>query len=52
MNHMSQMEELRRKIETERQKLDTILSHSTIEEAYNQSKLVDGLVEQYISLVK
>lgn len=50
MNNMNPIEELKNKIETERQNLDKILLNCTMEEAYNQSKLVDGLIEEYISL--
>lgn len=46
------MEELKKRIETERQKLDQLIGEGKMEETYQQSLVVDGLIAQYIDLTK
>ena len=48
---MNSKEQLQRRIEEEREKLNKLLeSGAKVEEAYGQSRVVDELIEQYMEL--
>ncbi len=48
---MNQREQLQRKIEEEREKLNELLaSGGLVEEVYEQSRVIDELIEQYMEL--
>lgn len=47
---MKTIEALKRQIEVERLKLDRLISEKKLEASYQQSLLLDSLVEEYISI--
>lgn len=49
---MKKMDALKLKIEEERVKLDQLIRERKVEESYRQSLVLDGLVEEYIGLMK
>lgn len=49
---MRRVEELRTEIEAERRKMDEMLEKSSMEEALEQSRKVDRLIEKYLILTE
>ena len=47
---MKRMENLKERIEIERRKLDSLLMEGRMEETYQQSLLVDRLIEEYLDM--
>lgn len=48
---MKRMENLKERIEKERERLDTFIQEGNLEATYRQSLVVDKLVEEYLDLM-
>lgn len=49
---MNNIENLKIRIEEERKRLDKFIADGKIKESYQQSMVVDGLVEEYIEMAQ
>lgn len=49
---MSRMEDLKRRIEEERCRLDQLLATTGMSEVLEQSRKLDGLIEEYLELAE
>jgi len=47
---MTRMENLKERIEKERKKLDSLLMEGNLEATYQQSLVVDRLIEEYLDM--
>lgn len=47
---MNRLEDLKIKIENERSKLDHMVEELKLEESYQQSLVLDGLIEEYLEV--